>query len=148
MNDDNRLPFAKELSDGSAAGQADVVWHAADQTLADGHATTLDLTALVQSMFGDTISIALGRVKAILLINRNTTGSAFLSVGGAGSNPWSAPFGTTGDTVKVMPESPLLMANLRDGWSVDTGSKTLGLQQPSAATCSSNIAILGTAPTG
>jgi hypothetical protein len=147
VTDDNRLLSVKELSDGAAAGQADVVWHAASQTLAAGQSTTLELAALVQSVFNDTILISLVRVKAILVVNKNATGSAFLLVGAAGADEFSAPFGMLGDTVKVMPASPLLLANLGEGWSVEPGHEVLMFQAIGGEVVF-DIAILGTASQG
>ena len=65
--DDNRLLFNKDLTDGVETWQADTVWHAADQTLLAGQSTTLELAALGQSLFGESIVIPLAKVKAIAL---------------------------------------------------------------------------------
>jgi len=112
VTDDNRLLFNRELADGIESGQADVVWHAGDQALPTGESTTLDLAALGQSIFDDMIVISLARVKAILVVNKSEDEGACLLLGGAGVDEWCAPFGMLGDTVKVMPGSPLLLANL------------------------------------
>jgi hypothetical protein len=147
VTDDNRLLWTKELSDGVGAGQADVVWHAAAQTLAAGQSTTLELAALVQSVFNDTILISLARVKAIMIVNKIATGSAFLLVGGANTDEWAAPFGMVGDTLKVMAASPLLLANLVEGWEVEAGYESLRLQAVGGDVVY-DIAILGTATGG
>ncbi len=126
--DDNRLSLSRELTDGAGAGQADVVWHAANQTIPAGQSITLELAALGQSIFDDVMIVSLARVKAILVINRSTAANACLVLGGAGVGEWFAPFGMLGDTVKVMPESPLLLAHARDGWEVEPGYEALKLQ--------------------
>lgn len=140
--DDNRLAFHQELSDGFEAWQADTAWHAADQTLLAGQSTTLELAALGQTLFGQSIVIPLARVKAILVVNKSTAAGACLLVGGAGVDEWSAPFGMLGDTVKVMPGSPLLLANVRDGWEVEPGYEALKLQAVGGDVVF-DIAILG-----
>ena len=147
VTDDNRLLFAKELADGIETEQADVVWHAANQTLAAGQSVTLELAALDQSIFGDVIAVALARVKAILVVNKSEAADACLLLGGAGTDEWCAPFGMLGDTVKVMPGSPLLLANLRDGWEVESGYETLRLQAV-GGDVTFDIAILGTGAAG
>jgi hypothetical protein len=147
VTDDNRLLFNKELADGSETEQADVVWHAADQTLPAGQSVTLELAALGQSVFGDVIVISLARVKAVLVVNKSAAASACLLLGGAGTDEWSAPFGMLGDTVKVMPGSPLLLANLRDGWEVESGYEALRLQAV-GGDVTFDIAILGTKTQG
>ena len=116
VTDSNQLLFKSDLGDGAAANQADAVWRAVDQSLADGQATLFSLGALQQAFFGDTITIPMTRIKAILIVNKSVAGDGYLAVGAAGIDEWCAPFGMLGDTLKVMPASPLLLANLCDGW--------------------------------
>jgi hypothetical protein len=141
--DDNRLLFNKDLTDGIETWQADTVWHAAEQTLLAGQSTTLELAALGQRLFGESIVIPMARVKAILVVNKSTAVGAWLLVGGAGVDEWSAPFGMLGDTVKAMPGSPLLLANVRDGWEVEPGCEALKLEAVGGDVIF-DIAILGT----
>jgi hypothetical protein len=141
--DSSRLPFNKSLADGAEADQADAVWHAEDQALSAGQSVTLELDALEQTCFGDTISIPLSRVKAILIVNKNTAGNGYLLVGGAAVDEWHAPFGAAGDTAKVMLQSPLLLVNSRDGWEVELGSTALKIAAI-GGDVTFDVAILGT----
>jgi len=143
ITDSNRLAFDKSLTDGVDADEADAVWHAEDQTLGAGQSTTLDLDALEQSCFGDTIFIPLAKVKAILLVNKNAGGNGYLRVGGAAVDEWHAPFGAPGDTVKVMPDAAALLSNPRDGWDVAIGGSALGLAAV-GDDVTYDVAILGT----
>ena len=146
VTDNNRLLFNQELADGVETGEADVVWHAADQALSAGQSTTLDLAALGQSLFGDAIVVSLARVKAVLVVNKSASTDACLVLGGAGDDEWFAPFGMLGDTVKVMPGSPLLLANVQDGWDVEPGHEALKLAAV-GGDVTFDIAILGTSAT-
>ena len=121
----NRLQFAKDLADGSGDNQADAVWYANDQTILAGQSMTYDLDMLDQTMFGDTITIPFARIKGLLIVNKNTAGNGYLLIGGAAANEWDEPFGASGDTLAVMPASPLLLANVRDGWDVTGASRSL-----------------------
>lgn len=123
--DSNRLLFSKRFTDGDGADQTDVVWHAEQQSLLAGESTTLEFDLLRKTLFGDTIIIPLVSVKALLVVNANTSGSGHLLVGGSVTDEWYAPFGSQGDSVKVMPDSPLLLANSRNGWDVTFGSSAL-----------------------
>lgn len=143
ITDSNRLLFKKDLADGLGPDRADAVWRSVDRWLADGQGLVLCLGALEQQVFGDTITIPMKKIKAILIVNKNTTSDGYLVVGGAGIDEWCAPFGMLGDTVKVMPGSPLLLASLRDGWPVDFGSEMLKLQA-AGGEVTFDIAILGT----
>jgi hypothetical protein len=141
VTDSNRLAFDAELADGSGAGQADAVWHAADQTLSPGEAMILELDALAQRLFGDTITIPLAKVKAILIVNRSGGDGGSLIVGGAEADAWFAPFGTPADTIRVSPGSPLLLASAA-GWDVEFGGHVLRLAAM-AGPVTFDIAILG-----
>lgn len=145
--DSNQLLFKRDLPDGFAANQADAVWRAVDQSLSAGQSMLLCLGALEQPIFGDTITIPMTRIKAILVVNKNTAGDGYLVVGAAEIDQWAAPFGMTGDTVKVMPSSPLLLANVRDGWEVEFGSEMLKIEAAGADVLF-DIAILGTTQAG
>lgn len=141
--DSNRLACRQDLRDGAAAAEADAVWHAHGRVLLAGESLLLELDALEQSLFGAAVLIAMDRVKAILIVNRNTAGTAHLAVGGAAADEWSEPFGMFGDTVKVMPASPLLLANVMDGWPVVPSAATLQVSAIGGAV-TFDIAILGT----
>lgn len=141
--DSNRHLFSKRLTDGAAAGQANAVWHLEDQTLALGQSLLLELDRLEQSLFGDTITIRLASVKAILIVNQNTASPGYLLVGGAPTAPWHAPFGAAAHTIKVMPGCPLLLANVGSGWPIEADAHLLQLQA-AAEPVVFQIAVLGT----
>lgn len=122
--DSNRLVFSQSFADGVGTGQCDAVWHAEAQTLAAGASTTLRLSRLEQTLFGDTITIGLAEVKAIQVVNRSSAGG-YLLVGGAEADAWYAPFGSHGDRVRVMPGSPLVLVNACEGWHVGFGYDAL-----------------------
>jgi hypothetical protein len=145
--DSNQFLFKRDLPDGFAANQADAVWRAVDCSLGAGQSMLLCLGALEQPIFGDTITIPMTRIKAILIVNKNAAGDGYLVVGAAGIDEWAAPFGMIGDTLKVMPSSPLLLANVRDGWEVEFGSEMLKIEAAGGAVLF-DVAILGTTHAG
>src|SRR5688572_4302932 len=72
VSDSSKLEYAESLADGTAADQADKLWH--DQrTVAAGANDDLDLTALVNTIFGSTVTINLVKVKALLIVNLSAT---------------------------------------------------------------------------
>ena len=121
----DRLQFVKDLADGSGDNQADAVWYVKNQTVLAGESITYDLDLLEQTMFGDTITVPFARIKGLLIVNKNSSGDGYLLIGGAATNEWDEPFGASGDTLAVMPASPLLLANVRDGWDVTSASRSL-----------------------
>jgi len=140
--DNDRLDYARQLLEGNGDNQAEAVWHADSQTLLDAASTTLDLTALERTILGDLNTVTFLTVKAILLVNENT-GDGELLLGGAAADEWSEPFGADGDQLAVPPDSPLLLANRRDGWDVDASNKNLKLAA-SGGEVTYSIAIIGT----
>lgn len=140
--DANRLQASHDLTDGTGSGQADVVWHAESQTLANGSTAQLQLDALEQTLFGETITLSLSAVKALLLVNRNTA-SGRLTIGPAADTPWTGPFGSSSDRVGVMPDSPLLLAHVTSGWTVQATENLLQLEAADADV-TYDVAILGT----
>jgi len=140
--DADRLEFAGDIADGTGTNQAEVVWHNTAVTLQSGATRTLDLTALTRTVLGTSLSVALSSVRAILITSDSTSTGTML-VGGATTDTWSAPFGSSTDTVRVEPGSPLVLASLTAGWSAGAGSKNLKLTASGGAVTYS-IAILGT----
>lgn len=139
--DSNRLSFQLSLCDGNGPGQCNSVWHLEDQMLLAGQSAIYYLDALPQVLFGASIAIALAAVKALLIVNRAEAGH--IVVGGAASLEWHAPFGSPGDTARVMPHSPWLAANSQAGWPVTAGSSALKIAAAESDTVY-DIAILGT----
>jgi hypothetical protein len=140
--DNGRLDYAGRLSEGNGDNQAEAVWHAENQTLADAASTTLDLTALTRTILGDLHTVTFLTVKALLIVNQGTSGGQLL-VGGAAADEWSAPFGADGDQVVVPLDSPLLLANRQAGWSIDAANRNLKLTA-SGGEVTYSIAIVGT----
>ena len=121
--DNNRLEYAKKLLEGRGYNQAEAVWHEEERTLVDGAADIFSLDQLSRTVLGDTLTINLTEVMAILIVNLSTSGGKLI-VGNAPSDPWWEPFGAIDDTVEVPLDSPLLLANRRDGWWVGTSSSS------------------------
>ena len=140
--DNDRLDYAQQLLDGNGDNQAEAVWHAESQTLLDAASTTLDLTSLARTILGDAHTVTFLTVKAVLIVNRSTSGGELL-VGGAAADEWSEPFGADGDRLVVPLDSPALLANRKDGWDVDASNKNLRLAA-SGGNVTYSIAIIGT----
>jgi len=139
--DSGRLDYARQLPEGNGDNQAEAVWHAEDQVLADGESTTLDLTNLTRSVLEDLHTVTFLKVRALLLVNLST-GAGELIVGGAGADEWSAPFTADGDQLRVPPDSPLLLANRQLGWDVDDSHKNL-LLAASGGDVTYSVAVVG-----
>jgi len=143
--DSNHHRFTRRLADGTAAGQANAVWHVEDRALAAGQSLTLDLDLLEQSLFGDRITIPLATIKALLIVNKNASEPGRLLVGGATAHPWYAPFGAPDQTVMVLAGNPLLLANTGSGWAVGLENHALRIAAIDGPV-TFDMAILGTLP--
>jgi len=144
LND--RLAYAATLLEGADANQAEAAWVDADQSLTSGTSTTYDLTALTRTLLGDTHTTTLLAVRGLLIIN-HATSAGTLVVGGATSNPWSAPLGDSADTLHVPPDGVALLVNRADGWDVDASHCNLKLAA-SGGDVDYSIALLGNLTAG
>lgn len=88
---------AVALTDGTAAGKADRVFHDR-RTLAASGTEDLDLAGSLLDAFGSTITFA--RIKAIVIAA--ATGNTNNVVIGAGTNPWATLLNATG-TITLRP---------------------------------------------
>lgn len=93
------------LANGTAAGQADKLWHDR-RTLAASTTEDLDLTGTLTDAFGATITVA--RIKG-LLISASAANSNNVVVGAAAGNAWAALLNATG-TITLRPGASLLVA--------------------------------------
>ena len=145
VGDASQLSYDDQLSNGSAADQADTIWSDQRTVAASGH-DDLDLTNLTHTLFGSTLTIDLASVKAILLINTSTTSNDRLRLGfGPVANACTAPFGGSATSkVEIGADSALLLSSKKDGWTVDSTHKILRVVNPSADSITYSIVILGT----
>lgn len=140
VSDTNQLKANFSYSDGTGSDEADRVWHSI-RTLAGGGDETLDLTALLTSLFTDSLTISMAAIKGILIINNSETNS--LQVGNAASNAWQGPFGATNQTLEVPPGCPLLLSNRATGWPVHPTEKNLKITNLGLTATQYQIAIVG-----
>jgi hypothetical protein len=140
--DSSRLDYAAQLSEGHGDGQAEAVWHVEQETLLNGAAELLDITALRRSVLGAIHTATLLSVKGLLVIN-DAASSGNLVIGGAGGSEWSAPFGGDGDTVALPPDGVLFLSSRGQGWPVDDANKLLKLTA-AGGDVGYSVAIIGT----
>ena len=144
VSDGSRLDYVLSLSSGTGAGQADRLWHD-ERTLATSAHENLVLSALPQSLFGDTIHIAMASVRALLIVNLATDDGENLELGGAASDEWQGPFGASGSKLIIPPDSCLLLVNKKTGWPVAASSADrLRIASAGSGDISYKIALLGT----
>lgn len=145
--DKSEQTFTAQFNDGNAVNQAEAVWHSELRELASGNSETFDLSALVRTVFGDTLTTAFHTVRAILVVNESTDpGAGEVLIGGAASNEWTYPFGSAGDQVSVPVDSVLMLSNRQWGWAVNAGAKNLKIAADGGDAVYS-IVIVGTITT-
>ncbi len=141
--DNAALDYEDSLTDGDGSDEANLLWH--DQrTVASEASDDLDLTALTTSLFGGELAMNFAQVKAILVINTSPTTGDVLELGGA-ANAFAPPFAGDADAVATIgPNSPLLLANKKDGWNVTPGTgDILRIHNPGPNDVTYQIAIVG-----
>lgn len=152
--DNAKLSYDKALTDGAGVNEAEGIWHKESVLLLDAASETLDLTALVRTVLGDTThNTTFVTIKGILVVNESTSGGE-LVIGGAATDEWSELFGADGDKIRVPLDSPMLWSSRRCGKEVDATNKNLkiaaeggdvtysiaiaGLLTPATGECSSS----------
>lgn len=147
LTDLAKLNYAAHLPSGTLAGQADKIWHD-ERMLAAGASDLLTLDALAMPALGGTLSIALVKVKLLLVLNTALAAGNNLHVGGAGvaGDAWCGPWADDADAKSVVTaDSLLLVLNKLTGWSVTPGSaNVLKLLNPGGSSITYRIAIVGT----
>jgi hypothetical protein len=145
ISDSSKLDYSKSLADGVGDDQADKLW-GDERTVAAGANDDLDLTALVNTIFGSAVTMSLAKVKALLIVNLATTAGDELRIDSSVANAWKAPFnGSATSQVEIGPDSALLLSNKKDGWAVTAGTgDVLRIANPGANPITYRIVVVGT----
>jgi hypothetical protein len=140
--DTNAVTYNKQITDGVGENQMNLIW-SDTRSLNATASEDLDLAGGLTSGLGATLTFA--RVKELAIVNNTTTAGFFLEVGGAASNAWSTPFGSTNDVIKVAPGGCLkLSAPSAAGYAVTAGTADiLKINNPNASSISYSILIGG-----
>jgi hypothetical protein len=112
--------FTLSLPDGIGSGQANKLFHDV-RTLANSANESLDLAGVLTDAFGDILTLA--KVKVLIIKNRDTVQT--LSVGGAASLGWAAPFGDATDILKIAPGALAVLVWDPAGVAVTAGTGDL-----------------------
>ena len=119
--DNSQLDYHQAFADGTDVDQADKVWHD-ERTLSSGANEDLVLSNLPQTLFGNSLGIALAKVKAILLVNTAIDAGEDLCL--------AAPHRTNGKALSrqraikslCRPIRVCCCVNKKSGWTVTAGS--------------------------
>jgi hypothetical protein len=129
------------LADGTGDLQANQ-WYVAERTVADGENDSLDLSGALTNDFG--VSVALTKVKMLLLAIDAPDGTKRLQVGRAASNGFVGPFVAAGLAVEF--DEVFLVTRRWAGWAVTAGTADLlRVFNPSAVYVTYRIFIPGVA---
>ena len=138
------MPHLIEIHDaivaGSGSGQTQVIYSDSN-SVASGSPVTYDLRGLLASILdGSTLTFAV--VTGICIINKSTTTSQNLQVGG-GSNPWITWLGATGDIIVIGPSGRFLLTSPIDGYASSAGTADILTIASSSGTINFDIIIWG-----
>jgi hypothetical protein len=133
--------LAVALSFGSGVGANKIQGLFSKSATATAAPVTYTLSALVDDL-GRTI--ALTKVRALVIAHLGTVDGQPLTIGGATTNPWSAPFADVSDKVIIRAGGVLVLAGpLATGYAVTAGSSDQLKLDPGAATIPFKIFFLG-----
>jgi hypothetical protein len=127
------------LAAGTGSDQADLHWSKSGVQLTATGTTTYTLSALADDL-GRTVALA--KVKALLIYPTTRSAGDKLIVGAAASHPWNGPWGTGAKEVKAL---YLDVADLTDNWAVSSGSSDqLQITASGSNAITFDIAVVGT----
>lgn len=127
------------ITSGTGNYQADLLY-AASRTLVASATDNLDLSGVLTDALGSVLAMV--KVVAIYVRPRDANTSD-LTVGN-GVNPFVGPFGAAAHTLTLTPGSPLMLTNLKTGWTVTPATgDILKIVNGAAAAATYDIVILG-----
>jgi hypothetical protein len=133
------LTVSLGFGNGTGANNINEVW--TKSATAAAAPVTYTLSALVDDL-GRTIPIA--KVRGIVVANLSGTDGQTLTIGGAATNPWTAPFGSATDKLKIPAGGPFALgAPLATGLGVTAGASDQLKLDPGANTIPFKIFFLG-----
>lgn len=136
------LNYAKNLTSGTATGQADVAWSKTN-TLAASASEDLDLAGSLPSALGG--SAVFVKVKAIQ-VTADEGNANNVVVGGAAATQFVGGFGAAAHTFAVPPGGTFMVTAPAAGWTVGAGASDLLRIANSGAgsTVTYKILVIGT----
>lgn len=141
--DSSYVEYNVDMATGTGASTADKVWHDS-RTLTTGTADNLDVNALTNSIYGNTVTSIFVKLRALIIVNTATTSGYDLTVGN-GTNPWIGPFGSGAHTIAVPANGVLLLTNPVAGWTITNATgDVLKINNGSAGSITYKIALIGT----
>jgi hypothetical protein len=125
------------ITDGAAAGQADLVF-ADTRTIPANTVETIDLSDIEQTSFGVGVPFHFTQIRFFRVRNTSTTSGRRLLVGASAGAP------TTVYAAEVGPSSDWFAINYQDAWEVTESNKEFLISNPNAAAVTYELYILGT----
>jgi len=144
--DSSQLEVKTALAAGDGPGEVDQLWHDT-RTIVGESNDDLDLTALVQTIHGQAVSLGFSTIKAILIHNTSTVAGETLCVDSSVTNGLLTPFANSASSkLEIPPGSPLLLVNKLEGWAVTPGTgDVLRITNLSEEEIAYQIVLVGTA---
>lgn len=139
--------IVKKLSEGTGDAEANQVWHtgASPRELLVGVDEHFDLHAMIMPILGKhLVTFTFIEIRAIFVALRTITTGALLRIGPGDTNPFIAPWRASTNWNNIGPGSPLLLANLYDGYDVNGGARMIKLANAGGVDLTYDMAIVGT----
>lgn len=131
-----------DITSGTTAGHADLVWSRSARSVGASSNDDLDLAGVLTSVFGATITSA--RLVGVFIKNKNTTSGDYLLVGAAASNPcYAGLFADATDKITIGPGGSWEWKSPTDPGTVTAGSAdVLRVANPGSNAVTFDIVLL------
>ena len=130
------LKISRTIANGTGSGQANVAWRNR-VTIAPGQTYSMDLDNLGSTAFGLGGKVVVSTLKDFCVINRATVAGRYVLVGVIG------PADVTGWAARVNRGGDYRVSDYLDGWSINSGNKSIYIANPSPGACEIDIGVIG-----
>jgi hypothetical protein len=141
--DSSSLQYDNTTQNGVANDQADRIW--SDRRSVNGAATDdINLTALPLTLFGESGTVSMVNIKAIMIVNLNTTAGDQLVLKGGSQNGWAAWSYVANGQLIIDADSAVLLTAKKSGWThTDNTHNTIGILNLGANVINYQIVVVG-----
>ena len=144
VSDSHRFKWAKDWTDGTGTGNANLIWHYQGSIAAGSHAH--DLIALPQTFYGTGATFNFDRIKALIIVNTSTTAGddIYLDQTNTGDDwdtnaPWSS-----GTQLDIPADSFVFFADqYGSGWNPSSANSVINIDYDGAGTIIYKLIVIG-----
>jgi hypothetical protein len=124
------------IADGAGSGKANLVY-AETRTIEPNGVDAIDCLFLAQQSLEIAVQFSFSAIRAIRVVNNETTAGKYLLFGASEQDPFNA------FAFAVGPASEFMSVNMIDGWLVSENNSVFRMANPNATSLSYSLTLIG-----